>query len=272
MKRDCEMARDLMPLCVDGVASEGSQEFVAAHAASCKECAEVYRQMREALRSEQSPAQARAENDQAAFRIRRHLRARTMRNVLLGLVIGLIIAACGLWGYNRIAVIWSRPMATDRYEMGAYSRPDGSLILVLRAPGSNGYSSWVEEDGGSILYVAAHQPALPGRKVAGDGVWLFLDYPGKPLSRFDEIRQGTPDNYRTVWTRGEDAPACSGEFEAYLRNQEEQRRSAIVQDGDFSYAVGEVREGEAPVARTQEEWEALLEEGARLREAVPELQ
>ena len=41
MKRDCEMARDLMPLCVDGVASEGSQEFVAAHAASCKECAEV---------------------------------------------------------------------------------------------------------------------------------------------------------------------------------------------------------------------------------------
>ena len=60
MKRDCEMARDLMPLCVDGVASEGSQEFVAAHAASCRECAEVYRQMREALRSEQSPAQARA--------------------------------------------------------------------------------------------------------------------------------------------------------------------------------------------------------------------
>ena len=41
MKRDCEMARDLMPLCVDGVASEGSQEFVAAHAASCRECAEV---------------------------------------------------------------------------------------------------------------------------------------------------------------------------------------------------------------------------------------
>lgn len=275
MKRDCEMARDLMPLCVDGVASEGSQEFVAAHAASCRECAEVYRQMREALRSEQSPAQARAENDQAAFRIRRHLRARVLRSVLLGLLIGLIVCLGGIRAYNYLASSYSRAKALDSYEVSAYTRETtGRLVLAMRYQGEyTGYSTKVEnESGRAICYITATQSLLPRGGDSEAGSMLLNEPEGIAPNEYDEIRQGTPKRYTVVWTRGEEAPACSDTLEAFLRNLEEQNRSAIVQDEYFSYNVGNVREGEAPLLRTQAEWDALRAEGARLRAAAPELQ
>ena len=275
MKRDCEMARDLMPLCVDGVASEGSQEFVAAHAASCRECAEVYRQMREALRSEQSPAQARAENDQAALRIRRHLRARVLRSVLLGLLIGLIVCLGGIRAYNYLASSYSRAKALDSYEVSAYTREaNGRLVLAMRYQGEySGYSTRREvEDGRAILYVTATQALLPrgGDSEAGSAL---IDAPeGIDAAEYDEIRQGKPGRYAVVWTRGEEAPACSDTLEAVLRNLEEQEHSAIVQNEYFSYEVGNLQPNETPRVYTEAEWHALLEEGARLRAAAPELQ
>ena len=275
MKRDCEMARDLMPLCVDGVASEGSQEFVAAHAASCRECAEVYRQMREALRSEQSPAQAQAENDQAAFRIRRHLRARVLRSVLLGLLIGLIVCLGGIRTYDYLASSYTRAKALDSYEVSAYTRETtGRLVLAMRYQDEyTGYSTRREvEDGRAILYVTATQALLPrgGDSEAGSAL---IDAPeGIDAAEYDEIRQGKPGRYAVVWTRGEEAPACSDTLEAFLRNLEEQNRSAIVQNEYFSYEVGNLQPNETPRVYTEAEWYALLEEGARLRAAAPELQ
>lgn len=275
MKRDCEMARDLMPLCVDGVASEGSQEFVAAHAAGCKECAEVYRKMREAIGSEQSLANARAENDQAALRIRRHLRARVLRNVLLGLLIGLIVCLGGIHAYGYLSTTYSRAKALDSYEVSAYTREaTGRLVLTIRYQGAyTGYSTRREvEDGRAILYVTAIQSLLPRGGDSEAGSALIDDPEGIDAAEYDEIRQGKPGHYAVIWTRGEDAPACSDTLEAVLRNLEEQNRSAIVQNEYFSYEVGSVQEGEAPVLRTEAEWHALLEEGARLRAAAPELQ
>ena len=38
MKNNCDMARDLMPLTIDGVASEASQNYVNEHLAECAEC------------------------------------------------------------------------------------------------------------------------------------------------------------------------------------------------------------------------------------------
>ena len=275
MKRDCEMARDLMPLCVDGVASEGSQEFVAAHAAGCRECAEVYRQMREALRSEQSPAQAQAENDQAALRIRRHLRARVLRSVLLGLLIELIVCLGGIRTYDYLASSYTRAKALDSYEVSAYTREaTGRLVLAMRYQGEyTGYSTKVEnESGRAICYITATQSLLPRGGDSEAGSTLLNEPEGIAPNEYDEIRQGTPKHYTVVWTRGEEAPACSDTLEAFLRNLEEQNRSAIVQDGYFSYNVGNVREGEAPLLRTQAEWDALRAEGTRLRAAAPELQ
>ena len=37
MKKDCEVVRDLMPLVLDDVASDGSKHMVSAHVQTCAE-------------------------------------------------------------------------------------------------------------------------------------------------------------------------------------------------------------------------------------------
>lgn len=49
MNKDCNVVRDLMPLCIDGAASEESQQMVTEHVAECSECATVYGEMQTAL-------------------------------------------------------------------------------------------------------------------------------------------------------------------------------------------------------------------------------
>lgn len=61
MKNECNVARDLMPLCIDGVASEDSQQFVDKHVVACHECELVYGEMKSAL------PQVTAEKENAAL-------------------------------------------------------------------------------------------------------------------------------------------------------------------------------------------------------------
>ncbi len=42
MNENCKIARDLMPLCLDKVASSSSEQFVAAHVESCCDCRAYY--------------------------------------------------------------------------------------------------------------------------------------------------------------------------------------------------------------------------------------
>ena len=46
MKNECNVARDLMPLVIDDVASEESKQYVNEHVAECTECAIAYGEMR----------------------------------------------------------------------------------------------------------------------------------------------------------------------------------------------------------------------------------
>ena len=65
MKNKCNVARDLMPLVIDGVASEESQQYVDEHIAECTECALTYGAMRVELpRANQE--KERAEMEKAA--------------------------------------------------------------------------------------------------------------------------------------------------------------------------------------------------------------
>ena len=48
-RNDCDIARDLMPLSIDGVCSEGSQTFLDAHIAECTPCNDYFNGMKAAL-------------------------------------------------------------------------------------------------------------------------------------------------------------------------------------------------------------------------------
>ena len=46
MKKDCEVVRDLMPLVLDAVASDGSKHMVSAHVQTGAECAAYMNQLK----------------------------------------------------------------------------------------------------------------------------------------------------------------------------------------------------------------------------------
>ena len=47
-KIPCAVAQDLMPLVIDGAASEQSRQAVAQHVAACPACSQIYREMQSA--------------------------------------------------------------------------------------------------------------------------------------------------------------------------------------------------------------------------------
>ena len=54
MKYEHEVIRDLMPLCIDGIASEQSRKVVEAHIAECPACASEWEQMTSGIRTEET--------------------------------------------------------------------------------------------------------------------------------------------------------------------------------------------------------------------------
>lgn len=56
MKKDCEVVRDLMPLVLDDVASDGSKHMVSAHVQTCAECAAYMNQLKADLPAGQKGA------------------------------------------------------------------------------------------------------------------------------------------------------------------------------------------------------------------------
>lgn len=84
MKHDCNVARDLMPLCIDGAASEESQQYVDEHVAECGECSAIYGEMSAAL------PQKRKEKETAALeKAARNLRTRRTVRALCVLLISM---------------------------------------------------------------------------------------------------------------------------------------------------------------------------------------
>lgn len=118
----CAVVRDLMPLCIDGTASEASQRKVDKHVAGCDPCAVVYREMQTQIDLD-VPDQQEAEQFDTAVKKVKHKHAwRRLRNVLLGIVLALMVCAGGAYGYYWY-FLEEVPVPVDMYE----------VELVLRA-------------------------------------------------------------------------------------------------------------------------------------------
>lgn len=94
MNNKCNIARDLMPLYIDDVASEESIDYVDEHVAECEPCLVYFESMKTPSPMEASKGDA---SDQAAFtiaiaKLRKKHRWRILRNVLIGFIIALMVA------------------------------------------------------------------------------------------------------------------------------------------------------------------------------------
>lgn len=149
MKQECEIVRDLMPLVLDDVASDGSKHMVSAHVQTCAECAAYMNQLKADLPAGQKGAvDSHAAFDAAAQTLRKQKRRRTLRNILLGALIVCILGLANLYCFDWL-MNETRPIPTSEYGIQLSKLADGRLVA-------------------SFDYHEKHDPTLR-QAAAGDG-------------------------------------------------------------------------------------------------------
>ena len=112
----CAVARDLMPLCIDGTASDASQRRVNKHVVDCPPCATVYQEMQTNIELDVPDQQETAQFDTAVKKVKHKHAWRKLRNVLLGIVLALVACAGLAYGYYWYFVE-DVPLPIELYEM-----------------------------------------------------------------------------------------------------------------------------------------------------------
>ena len=110
-RNDCDIARDLMPLSVDGVCSEGSQRFLDEHTAGCAPCKTLYTRMKTLPQPTLQPEPA-----QEAQALKQGLRWLGRRFKALWITIAALVCAFVLLaaaGVNQIHWNWVSPVPLD---------------------------------------------------------------------------------------------------------------------------------------------------------------
>ena len=128
MKNECNIVRDLLPLYIDGAASEDSRKLVEEHTAICEDCGKTRREMMLALPESRETLVEQDVLKKAAKKLRRkHMR----RGMLLTLA-GLALAVLMLFGIGRLrSELFFTPRVTvplEDYRVSLSVLEDGQLI------------------------------------------------------------------------------------------------------------------------------------------------
>ncbi len=269
--RECDIARDLMPLCIDRAASEASREMVVKHVWECEECAGVYAQMQGRLLT--APTEERDELDAAARRLRRRRKNRRRLLIALTALLTAALVVAAFWGYMYAFHLSRIPLGLDEYAAALTRTQGGDVLLHVDVADeylSYSLSSTMAEDaeGRCILTVTVSTSlvkerydtpshALRSTDMASaywqDGL-VWADRDGSkdtdtPPTQISCIRVVSGNEERILYQAGDDIPFCSPEMDAYYTAQAE-----------YEARVHELLHGEQ------------AEEINRLRQLVPEWQ
>lgn len=129
MKYDHEIIRDLMPLCIDGIASRKSEEAVRTHIVECPECAEEWKEMNKGIENidKEKLPESTAKYVDTAKRVRKKGRLNWLISVLVILVGVPFVMVIGNWVIgNRYS---SDLLAKSSSRHDWKSTPDDSWFL-----------------------------------------------------------------------------------------------------------------------------------------------
>ncbi len=224
MKTECEIARDLMPLVLDEVASVSSKTLVFDHVVGCAECAAYMDKLKAdvpAQTEEQKQAEQLAFSD-ATEKLKKKKRLRVIRNVMLGALAACVLLIAGYIGYWQLAGMKSQ-IPLDAYDISLAQLKNGTIIVTADYHGSKvplytTSSFEVTSVGDQILeyigmekYWISHEMDHPMQN--GSTLSISADY--MEQNTIQEIRQGTPKDYKTIWKKGDAIPAASPEMEEF---------------------------------------------------------
>ena len=251
MKNNCNVARDLMPLVIDGVASAESQQYVSDHIAECTECAVTYGSMKVEL-PRANEEKARAEMEQAAKTLKKKRRKRTCLAGMLGALLSIMLFTGGEWLYHRLTQSIQYPMNQDELTVEVYKRADGTGLIVFDLVQDDAVCGVSMGYGNGIANLYMNEPAIQqgsesykknyggyrtyeigflderGWMNVAEWMWLGDSVDGREsqLERAQELIQEIWMNYgdgrELIYKHGDEVPTCSPEMEAYLKYFENQ--------------------------------------------------
>lgn len=99
MKHDCDIVRDLMPMCIDGTASEKAKQMVDEHVAECPPCDKVYTEMKGEAKLELPVQPAAPEFVTTVKKMKNRRKRRTWLTLLMGIIIAAVVAFGAFHGY-----------------------------------------------------------------------------------------------------------------------------------------------------------------------------
>lgn len=222
MKHECNVARDLMPLTIDGAASGESQKLLDEHLEECAACREYYNGMKAAL---PIALKANSEQEQKAFddaarKLRKKRRFRLWQRLLIGFLVGLVVMGGVLWGWRRLAGDLNVPMYHGNYNVFLSQLQDGSVSFNMDFYGTNRVMGVrikeMQENGQKIFYVYNETSRIPQYMRTLNRNYSFLRMDAEHFAQLDEIRQGVPDEYAIVWQAGDSISPASVEMETYF--------------------------------------------------------
>ncbi len=223
-KNECNVVRDLMPLVLDRAASDDSRELVETHISGCEECRKQYEEMKADL-----PEDIRAEYEEeqkqftdALKAVRKKKMKRRFCRVALAALICMVAALAGLFAYDALFWKMSVPVDNSLYSLSMSETKDGRYVITVDASKISFNTMTMSRDeytdGKDITYV--YFSAAPIHSTGESGFvpakWAFMVLENNGEETVDEIRQGTPAGYITVWTKGDPIPAASEEMERYF--------------------------------------------------------
>lgn len=165
MKNECSIVRDLLPLCIDGAASEDSRKLVEEHTVICEDCAKERREMLLALPENQEPQKEQAVLQKAAKRLRRKHMRRGGLLAIIGLMLGILLALSGRALYIHMRYDYCVPVGLENYDIGFSYLENGQVIYCLLQDGMDvhwgSYGDSTESGDGWVLNIEVNTPHFP---------------------------------------------------------------------------------------------------------------
>lgn len=264
-KNECNVVRDLMPLVLDRVASDESRALVEEHMGSCEECRKQYEEMKADM-PEETRAEYEAEQRdivRTLKQMKRQKKTRRILRVVLPVVISLAVLIGGMTLYGWLWQWDTVPLENDLYHLNLVQMKTGKIEVIAERFDSVNSSVMFEgrtEDGKYNLYLRFRVPLIHSteKKLENRRKGSLMSIEIDP--QIDEIRQGSPENYKTIWKKGDPIPEASEEMEAYY-TFEKQYFPTVPEDVELrGWNLPEDQE-------IMEEYESKMEE---MYNAVPE--
>ncbi len=267
MKNDCNIVRDLMPLVIDGAASEESAQIVEEHVTACEPCATVYEELKGEIHAE-ALAKEQAEFEKAAKQMQRRKRIRKLLTIGLPVLAAvLLLIGCGLL-VNRMHDTLV-PMTAEEYNVQLFRIPDTDQIVSvwtgMEEAATHGTANDYDFDKNEVrlrTHAQKHLFSLPWEKTASEYFmqYMICSFVGDKLvyssAHADyhvvEIAIGEGDERRVIYRDGDEIPLASPELTDYYNACK----------GASYYVVGESAMEQA----------MRIKERDRLKDLVPEFQ